>query len=69
MSDIGTRMSDIGTRMSDIGTRMSDIGTQMSDIGTRMSHIYIGRPIYILDVRYIYWTSDIDFRNIGGILS
>ena len=33
---------------------MSDIGTQMSDIS---------------DVRYIYWTSDIDFENIGVILS
>ena len=58
MSDIGTRMSDIGTRMSDIGTRMSDIGNRMSDIGTRMSDIDIGRPIYILDVRYRfqkYW--------------
>ena len=40
----------------------------MSDIGTRMSDIDIGRQIYILDVRYIYWTSDIDFGNIGGIL-
>ena len=34
-----------------------------------MSDIYIGRPIFVLDVRYIYWTSDIDFRNIGVILS
>ena len=55
--------------MSDIGTRMSDIDTRMSDISKRMSDIDIGRWIYILDVRYIYWTSDIDFGNIGGILS
>ena len=41
----------------------------MSDIGTRMSDIDIGRRIYILEVRYIYWTLDIDFGNIGGILS
>ena len=60
-SDIGTRMSDIGARMSDIGTRMSDI-----DIGR---WIYILEVRYIMDVRYIYWTSDIDFGNIGGILS
>ena len=69
MSDIGTRMSDIGTRMSDIGTRMSDIGTQKSDIGTQISDIDIGCRIYISDVGYIYWTSNIDFGNIGGILS
>ena len=41
----------------------------MSDIGTRMSDIDIGCQIYILDVRYIYWKCDIDFGNIGGILS
>ena len=35
----------------------------------RMSDIDIGRLIYILEVRYIYWTSDIDFGNIDGILS
>ena len=34
-----------------------------------MSDIDIGRLIYILDVLYIYWTSDMDFGNIGGILS
>ena len=49
--------------MMDIGTRMSDIGARMSDIGTWMSDIDIGHPIYI------YWTSNIDFGNIGGILS
>ena len=48
---------------------MSDIGTWMSDIGTWTSDIDIGRRIYILDVGYIYLTSDIDFGNIGGILS
>ena len=31
--------------------------------------IDIGRLILILDVRYIYWTSNIDFGNIGVILS
>ena len=40
--------------------------------------IYIGRPIYISDVQYpcpspsrgiVYRTSDIDFGNIGVILS
>ena len=46
-------------QMSDIGTRMSDIGTRMSDLGTWMSDIDIRRRIYTLDVRYIYWTSDI----------
>ena len=34
-----------------------------------MSDIDIGRPIYIQNVRYIYWTSDIDLGIIGVILS
>ena len=43
--------------------------------GYRTSDIDIGRPIYILDVQYIYWMSDIyqmsdiDFGKIGDILS
>ena len=41
----------------------------MSDIGTLMSDILIERRIYVLDVGYMYWTFDIDFGNIGGILS
>ena len=55
-SRVGYCISDIGYRY-----RTSDIGTRMLD--------NIGRPIYILDIRYIYWTSHIGFGNIGGIFS
>ena len=34
--------------------------------GYPTSEMCIGRPIYILDVRYIYWTSDI---YIGHLIS
>ena len=32
---------------------------------TNVSEIYIGRPIYISDVQYIYLTSDIYIRHPG----
>ena len=43
----------------------------ISDVGNiyRMSEIYIGCQKYISDIGYIYWTSDMDFGNIGVILS
>ena len=60
ISDVGYRYPDVGYRYQDVGYRYPDVGYWYLDvgyrcpdvIGTRMSDIDIGRPTYILDVRY-----------------
>ena len=60
ISDVGYRYPDVGYRYQDVGYRYPDVGYWYPDvgyrcpdvIGTRMSDIDIGRPTYILDVRY-----------------
>ena len=80
-----------------LGRPLYSMGRRLRQNDTNISEIYIGRPLYISDVRYqytmsdiqypisararararagisdvgyIYWTSDIDFENIGDILS
>ena len=69
-SDIQCPTSARASARARARTGISDVGYRYrtSDIYIAVRYIYCS-PIYILDVRYIYWTSDIDFGNIGGILS
>ena len=57
-SDIYIRRPIYNTRLR-LGQGLGlGLGLELGQ-GYRTSHIDIGHPIYILDVRYIYWMSDI----------
>ena len=56
LAKVGYCISDVGYRYSDVGYRYPDVGYRYPDVGYRYrtSDIDIGRPIYILDVRYTF---------------
>ena len=65
------RTSDIYIRISDVRypCPSPSLSRSPSPYPSRSRVLYISHPIYILDVRYIYWMSNIDFGGIGVILS
>ena len=65
------RTSDIYIRISDVRypCPSPSLSRSPSPYPSRSRVLYISHPIYILDVRYIYWMSNIDFGSIGVILS